>query len=406
MADQGAWCQGFEHLVFAFLSRPQRVTYSQREGVSPNLGREGGAFMTSEANDAMASEAHAAVADFVGSSDPSEIKFGQNMTSLTFHVSRAIGATLSKGDEILVTTLDHEANVSPWHAVAHERDLVVRTVDIRPEDCTLDVEDFQRKLNSRTRVAAFGYASNAVGTINPVASLVAMAHQVGALAFVDAVHYAPHAALDVRALGADLLVCSAYKWFGPHVGVLYCKTDLLGRLSTYKVRPAHDAFETGTLNFEALAGVLGTIDYLQDLGTRFGQPERYPGVSERRSNLLAAGDVIKGHELVLMERLLAGLVSIPSVRIWGIADQKRLAERTPTFGVTLPTINPRTAAAAFGRMGIFAWDGHFYAQALIERLGLFDTGGVLRLGLVHYNTVDEVDRLVAGLERMLASHDA
>ena len=365
---------------------------------------DGGAFQTSQASDAMALDAHAAAADFVGAASPAEIKFGQNMTSLTFHVSRALGATLSPGDEIVVTTLDHEANVGPWQAIARDRGLVVRTVDIRPDDCTLDLDDFERKLTRKTRIVALGYASNAVGTINPVASLVERAHTVGALVFVDAVHYAPHGSLDVQALGADMLVCSAYKWFGPHLGVLYGRAELLGRLPAYKVRPAHDAYETGTPNFEALCGVLGTIDYLQQLGSRFGNPDHHRGVSERRAQLLAAGDVIGGHERELAGRLVSGLGGVPGVRVWGISDVTRLAERTPTVGITLTGISPRAAAAALGEAGIFAWDGHFYAQALIERLGLLDTGGVLRLGLVHYNTRSEVDRLLDEVERLVRVH--
>lgn len=376
---------------------PQRTIDAVSRYYRESNANDGGAFSTSVASDAMTAEAHAAVADLLGASSPSEIKFGQNMTSLTFHVSRSIGATLQDGDEIVVTTLDHEANVSPWRAIAADRGLVVRTVDIHPEDCTLDLDDLERNLSPRTRVVAFGYASNAVGTVNPVREIVARAHDVGALAFVDAVHYVPHGLVDVAALDADLLVSSAYKWYGPHLGIMYGKASVLDRLPPYKVRPAHDRYETGTQNFEAMAGTLATIDYLRELGRRFGPVDQARG-SERRQDLAAAFAVIAGHEQGLATRLLQGLAALPRVRVWGVTDTADLAARTPTVAITFAGVSPRAAATALGRAGIFAWDGDFYAQALIERLGLLDSGGVLRLGLVHYNTLDEVDRVLASIE--------
>ena len=248
-----------------------------------------------------------------------------------------------------------------------------------------------------------GYASNAVGTVNPVREIVARTHALGALAFVDAVHYAPHGPIDVVALGADFLVCSAYKWFGPHLGALYGRADLLERLPAYKVRPAHDRFETGTPSFELLAGALAATEYLRDVGRAMGRPAAAPvpeTAADRRRELVAAMTAIAAYERELAARLLDGLERIPGLRVWGIADRAALALRTPTFAVTIEGTSPQVAAATLGERGIFAWDGDFYATGLIERLGLAASGGVLRLGLVHYNTADEVDRLLGELERL------
>jgi cysteine desulfurase family protein (TIGR01976 family) len=383
---------------------PQRVIDAVVDYYASSNANDGGAFLTSERSDAVVRGARAAVAEFLGAATPDEIKFGQNMTSLTFHISRSIGATLRPGDEILVTTLDHEANVGPWRAMAADRGLAVRTVDIRPDDVTLDLAGLERQLSERTKLVAVGYASNAVGTINPVAEIVQRAHAVGALTYVDAVHYAPHAPIDVQALGTDFLACSSYKFFGPHLGVLYGRAAVLERLPAYKVRPAHDRIETGTQSFEAIAGAGAAIDYLASVGRRFGDGLDDP--SERiaqRACLLAGMTAIRTYERALFERLLDGIEQIPGLRIWGVTDRMRLAERTPTAAVTIAGVAPRAAAEALGRSGITTWDGDFYAQGLIERLGLADSGGVLRLGIVHYNTVEEIDRLVGALEEIAAA---
>jgi cysteine desulfurase family protein (TIGR01976 family) len=362
----------------------------------------GGAFVTSQATDALAAATHAAVATFLGAASPDEVKLGANMTTLTFHVSRAIAATFAAGDEIVVTTLDHEANVSPWRAIAADRGLVVRTVDIHPEDGTLDLDSLDAALGPRTRLAAFGYASNALGTVSPVGEIIRRIHAAGALAYVDAVHFAPHGSIDVAALDADFLVCSVYKWFGPHLGALYGKAAVLDHLPAYKVRPAHDRFETGTPSFEAYAGTLAAVDYLRELGRTYGSEARGAGSGDARQELVAAMDAIVGHERALASRMLDGLVAIPGLRLWGIADPARLAERTPTFAVTIAGTSPAEAAAELGRAGIFTWDGDFYARGLIERLGLFERGGVLRLGLVHYSTDAEVDRTLEALATIAA----
>ncbi len=377
---------------------PQRVIDAVSDYYRHRNANEGGAFASSAENDAMAAEAHQAVADLLGAPGPDGIKFGYNMTTLTFHLSRSIGARLSRGDEVVVTALDHEANVSPWRLVAADRGLVVRTVDVRAEDGTLDIDDLDRALGPRTRVVAVGCASNALGTINPVREIVQRAHAVGALAYLDAVHYAPHGVIDVVDLDADLLVCSAYKWFGPHIGVLYGKPDLLDDLPAYKVRPAHDRFETGTPNYEGMAGTSAAIGYIRSLGTRFGDGP----MTTARDEIVAGMRAIGAHERSLTERFITGVTAIPGIRLWGIADIGRLDQRTPTFGLTIDGVTPRAAAEALGAQGIFTWDGDFYAQGLVERLGLAESGGLLRIGAVHYNTVEEIDRVLDALGAIAA----
>jgi cysteine desulfurase family protein (TIGR01976 family) len=341
-----------------------------------------GAFPTSRRSDAIVAEAHAAAADLLGASGPDEIAFGANMTSLTMHLSRSIAATMEPGDEIVVTGLDHEANV-----------------DVRLDDCTLDLDHLDRLLGPRTRLVAVGWASNAVGTINPIAEIVRRAHGVGAQAYVDAVHYAPHASIDAPAVGADFVVCSTYKFFGPHAGILYGRRDALERLPSYKIRPAHHRFETGTANFEGLAGALAAIDYLAGVGRSHGGAGP---AATRREALVAGMQAIRSYELDLYARLAAGLAGIPGLRVYGIAERARFVDRTPTAAVRLSGVSPRAAAEALGREGIAVWDGDFYATGLIERLGLASDGGVLRIGLTHYNTAAEVDRLVEALARIAA----
>ena len=386
---------------------PQRVIDAVTGYYREMNANSGGAFTTSELSDAMADEAHAAVADFLGAASPDEIKFGYNMSTLTLHIGRSIGATLKPGDEIVVTTLDHEANVSTWRAMAADRGVTVKTADIDLTDVTLDLEDLESKLGPRTKLVAVGYASNAVGTINPIREIVARAHEVGALTYVDAVAYAPHGPIDVRDLDTDFLVCSAYKWFGPHLGALYGKADVLERLPAFKVLPAHDRFETGTASYESIAGTLAATDYLRDVGRSYGDVAGAPGAadgSERRRELVAAMVAIADYERALVTRLIDGLETIRGVTIHGIADRARFASRVPTVSVSIAGVHPRAAAEALGRAGIYSWDGDFYATGLIERLGKAATGGVLRLGLVHYNTAAEVDRTLDALMGIAAGH--
>ncbi|HEY7130905.1 MAG TPA: cysteine desulfurase-like protein [Candidatus Limnocylindrales bacterium] len=356
-----------------------------------------GAFLTSRRSDASVVEAHRAMADLLGAADASEIKFGANMTSLTFHVSRSIAATMEPGDEIVVTILDHEGNVGPWKAVAADRGLVVRTLDVHDADCTLALEQLDDLLTDRTRLVAVGWASNAVGTINPVAEIVRRAHVAGAWTYVDAVHAAPHLPLDVRAVDTDFLACSTYKFFGPHAGVLYGRAELLDRLPAYKLRPAEDRFETGTGNFEGLNGVTAAVEYIAGVGSAYGGAT---ADAPRRERVLAGMRAIRAYEMDLYRHLVDGLEGIPGLTLYGITDRARFDDRTPTAALRLEGIAPRAIAEALGAQGIAVWDGDFYATGLIERLGLLDRGGVVRIGLTHYNTAAEVDRLVDALGRI------
>ncbi|MDL2335545.1 MAG: cysteine desulfurase-like protein [Chloroflexota bacterium] len=384
---------------------PQRVIDAVSDYFRLSNANEGGVFATSQRSDAIVTRTRQAVADFYGADSPAEIKFGYNMTTLTFHISRSIAASFQPGDEILLTTLDHEANVSPWQAAARDHGLVVRTVDVKPDDCTLDLADLEAKLSPRTRLVAVGYASNAVGTINPVREIGERAHAVGAWLYVDAVHYAPHGLIDVKAIDADFLVSTAYKWFAPHIGALWGRASVLATLPHYKVRPAHDDFETGTPNLEGVAGVGAAIDYLESVGRRFGSADSSAptGQADRRRALTAAMTAIRQYELTLAERLISGLEGIPNVRIWGITDRARFAaERAPTISVTIAGVSAHDAAKRLSDQGIFAWDGDFHARALVERLGLLESGGLLRLGILHYNTAAEIDRTLEAMESIAA----
>jgi cysteine desulfurase family protein (TIGR01976 family) len=356
----------------------------------------GGAFATSRRSDALVAEAHAALADLFGAGDPSEITFGANMTSLTLHVSRSIAATMGPDDEIVVTGLDHEGNVGPWRSAAGDRGLRVRTVRVDTTECTLDLDDLDRQLSERTRLVAVGWASNAVGTINPIEEIVRRAHAVGAWVYVDAVHYAPHVAMDVRAVDADFVVASTYKFFGPHLGALYGKRELLQRLPSYKIRPAEHRFETGTGNFEGQAGALAAVEYIADVGR--ANADAGSGAT-RREAVVAGMEDIRGYEMDLFARLAEGLTAIPGVRLHGIADPSGFHERAPTAAITVDGMSVATLSRRLGDEGISTWHGDFYATGLIERLGLAEDGGLLRIGLMHYNTAHEVDRLLEAIER-------
>ncbi len=351
------------------------------------------------------------MADFLGAARPQEISFGQNMTSLTLHVSRSLARELSPGDEIVVTRLDHDANVTPWVLAARDRGCVVRFVDFDPADCTWRVQDLESQLSSRTKIVAVGFASNATGTISPIAQAVRSAHAVGALCFVDAVHYAPHAPIDVAALGCDILVCSAYKFFGPHVGVMYGRHELMERLSAYKVRPAGDAppdkWETGTQSFESIAGAMGAVEYIARLGRTLGKSEgeangpapRSP-VTDRAAAVRAGMCGIREWEAQLAREMLDGLSSVTGLRIFGITEAARMAERVPTFAFTMDGLHPRQICQELDRKGMCASDGNYYAVEVTTRLGLETSGGMVRVGAVHYNTQEEIHRLVDALAGM------
>lgn len=349
-----------------------------------------GAFVTSRRTDAVLSGAHAAMADLLGCA-PEETVLGHNMTTLTFALSRAIGRTIAPGDEVVVTRLDHDANVAPWRAL-EERGALIREVDVDVEDCTLDMADLEAKIGPRTKVVAIGYASNAVGTINDVRRAAELARAAGALSFVDAVHYAPHGPIDVAAIGCDFLACSVYKFFGPHVGALYGRREHLERLQPYKVRPASNAspdrWMTGTQNHEGLAGAIAAVDYMAGLGGAAA-----PGES-RRSALVRAMTVVKEYERGLSERLVAGLLAIPGLTFYGIRDPERFGSRTPTVAFRMERHSPAEIAAYLGERGVFVWNGNYYALGLTERLGVEESGGMVRVGLAHYNTAEEIDYLL------------
>lgn len=376
---------------------PESVIEAMSAYLRHDNSNRGGAFVTSQNTDQVVAEARQAMADFLNAARPEEIVFGQNMTSLTFAMSRAISRAWRPGDEIIVTRLDHDANISPWLLAAADHGATVRWLDFRPEDCTLALETLPELLSEKTRLVAVSHASNAVGTVVDIGRAARLAHQAGALLYVDAVHYAPHGPIDVQALECDFLVTSAYKFFGPHTGVLYGRYVLLDELEAYKVRPASNKpagkWETGTQSFESLAGVRAAVEYLAALGGAAGG---------RRGRLSQAMQAIKEYEASLSLRFLEQAATVPGLKVYGLTDVERLEERAPTFAVSLAGYSPREAAERLGKQGIFAWDGHYYALAVMERLGLLDSGGLLRLGFVHYNTAEEVDRTIAALHQLAA----
>jgi cysteine desulfurase family protein (TIGR01976 family) len=362
----------------------------------------GGHFATSHDSDAMIEQAREAAADFLNASRPEEIVLGPNMTSLTFRLGRALAPTFKRGETIVCTRLDHDANVTPWTRLAEDRKLKVRMVDFDVETGLLDIEQMRKVIaEEKPRLVAVGYASNALGTVNPVAQVVEAAHAVGALVYVDAVQYAPHGPIDVQTLGCDFLVCSAYKFFGPHVGVLYGRYDLLDEIRAYRVRPASaeapEKFETGTNNFEGIAGVLGALEYLEWVGKTFGGEhiemygENYSG---RKLVFKTAMAAIRSYETELSSALLRTLEPIPGLRLYGPCDPRHFEQRVPTFSFTLEGHSAEEVAKYLGDHDIFVWDGNFYAINVTERLGLeHDGGGLVRVGAVHYNTVEEVAKL-------------
>lgn len=370
----------------------------------------GGAFLTSRRTDETVHAAREAVADLLHAPGPQTIVFGASMTALTFHFARSFGDTLRPGDEIVVTNLDHDANVSPWtdlEAVG----AVIRVVDVDPGDGTLDLAALEAALNARTRLVAVTHASNAVGTVPDVAQIVRLGHNAGALVFVDAVQYAPHGPINVQALDCDFLACSAYKFFGPHVGALFGKPEHLERFTPHKVRPSKNTiphrWETGTLNHEGLAGVTAAVDYLAGIGERFGGPftAEYAaqGFTNRRLALKTAMAAIRAYEQTLSARLVSGLHALPDVTVYGLTDPARLAERVPTVAFTWPRLSPRETCEYLAEHGLCAWSGNYYALRLMECLGLEECGGAIRIGAAHYNTLAEVDRLITLLGNVPAA---
>ncbi len=379
---------------------PQRVIDAISDYLSRNNANTGGAYQTSRNTDRMIADARSAMADFLNC-DADEIVFGQNMTTLTYAMSRALGRELGAGDEIVLTLLDHDANFSPWKAL-EEKGVVIRAAKFNEDDCTLDMRDLASKIGGRTKLVAVGYASNAVGTINDVAEIVRLARQVGGLSYIDAVHYAPHGLIDVRKLDCDFLVCSTYKFFGPHMGVLYGKREHLKKLHPYKVRPNTDnipnCWEWGTLNHEGIAGIKACVDYWEELGRR---SEKEHSGHTRRESIVRAHAAIHQHERQMMEKMIAGLLAIPGLKLYGISDPSRFDNRCATIVVRIEGHTPLELATKLGERGIFTWDGNYYALNVTEQLDVERLGGFLRIGLVHYNTMGEVERLLTALREIV-----
>ncbi len=380
---------------------PQRVADAMSHYLLHLNANHAGLFATSVETDRMLHEAHQAFADFVGATNGDEIIFGQNMTSLTFSFSRALARTWNPGDEIIVTALDHDANISPWVLAARDAQIKVQQVKFSETDFTLDLEDFASKLGERTRLVAVGCASNATGGINPVKRIAEMAHKVGALVYLDAVHYGPHGLIDVADWNCDFLACSAYKFFGPHIGILWGRQEHLESLEAYQVRPAGDQIPgkwmTGTQSFESIAGGLACVDYLADLGRDLADG----ATLNRRDALAAAFSGISSYEQELSRHLILGLREIDGIKIWGIDDPERLDERFPTFSITHSKVKTPCLAEELSQRGIYVWHGNYYALEFTEHLGL-EPEGMVRIGLVHYNTIAEIDRLMMAIKSIVA----
>ena len=377
---------------------PQSIIDAMSGYLARGSSNLGGPFLTSYEAVEVTKQARLALRDFLNARRPSEIAFGQNMTSLTFAASRAISRNWQPGDEIILTRLDHDANISPWLLAAEERGVTVRWLDFDPSDCMLKLHTLPEMLNEKTRLVAVSFASNAVGSITDVKEVTRLAHEQGALVYVDAVHYAPHNLIDVQDLDCDFLACSSYKFFGPHQGVLYGKYELLDALPAYKVRPAPSKppgkWETGTQSFESLAGSTAAVNYIASIGGSEGA---------RRERMMRAMARIKGYEQELSERFLLGAAQVPGLQVFGVTDIENLENRAPTFAVRLDGFTTEDVAAGLGEQGIFVWHGHYYAVAVMERLGLLDQGGLVRIGFVHYNTYDEVDGVLAALRQLALS---
>ncbi len=371
---------------------PEEVIDAISSYLERGVSNAGGDYVTGQETMELIRSARLAMADLLNS-QPEEIAFGQNMSSLTFSLSRALARTWAPGDEIVLTRLDHDANISPWLIAAAERDVVVRWLDFDPETCLLDLEGLDEVVTERTRLVAVTAASNAVGTIVDVKRVAATAHGVGAIVFVDGVHFTPHGLVDVKAWDVDFFACSVYKFFGPHVGVLYGKGEHLTRLDAYKVGAASDEppekWQVGTQNYEGLAGLTAAVDYIASLGEG----------STRRNRIESAARSVAEHENAISERFLAGVAEIPGLKTYGTDAS---APRVPTFALDIKGQSPASVAERLSAEGIFVRSGHFYAVALAERLRVLDQGGLVRIGFVHYNTLDEVDRVVDSLNRIAA----
>ena len=390
---------------------PQRVIDAVCDCMANTCANLGGIFRTSVAAQAIVDAAHEAMADFVNARSQREIIFGANMTTLTLHMSRSLGRLFHPGDEIILTRMEHDANFAPWLLMARDHDLTVKYLPFDLDTYTFDLNLLDDLLGPRTRLVCINHASNLTGTINDVKTITAKAHEAGALVYVDSVQYAPHRIIDVQDLDCDFLVCSPYKFFGPHIGVLWGREEVLRQIEPYKVRAASadipDCFETGALNHEAMAGVTAAIDYFAWIGETLAEPshwERHADVSVRRRRALcAAMDCLRGYEESLTRQLIDGLSALPGVTVHGITNPNAMGQRVPTVSVTVDGQHPHDMAAALNTQDIYVWDGHNYALEPTGALGLLESGGVLRIGLAHYNTAEEIERTLSALDQYLLS---
>jgi len=361
----------------------------------------GGYFASSAAADRVVASAREAMAKFVNAPSPREIVFGQNMTTITMHLSRSIGRFFNPGDEIILSRMDHDANVWPWVLMAQEFDLDVRWLSFSPDTFEFDLDSLDELLTERTRLLCVGGASNLTGTLNDVASICARARAAGVLTFIDAVQSVPHVVTDVQAIGCDFLVCSPYKFFGPHQGVLWGRLEVLGQLEPYNVRPAPTdvpgCFETGTQSFEGFAGIKAAVDYFEWIGTSMA------GAEGGRAAMVAAMELLFDYEKALTEHLIAGLQELDGVKVQGITAAEAMDRRVPTVAFTHAGQAPAHIAKSLGEQNIFVWNGHNYAVEVAKTLGIYESGGAVRVGPVHYNSHEEIDELLAALRQILAA---
>jgi len=391
---------------------PQSVVDRMSECLIEANANLGGYFVTSHNADAVMEEAHAAMADMLNAPSADDVVFGQNMTTMTLHLSRSIGRMLSPGDEIILTRMDHDANVTPWILLAKDLGLEIRWLPFNTESFEFEMETFAALLTDRTRLVCIGGASNMTGTLHDIKSMCGLAREAGAWSFVDAVQSAPHVSTDVQDIGCDFLACSAYKFFGPHQGILYGRADVMEQLTPYKVRPAPDqmpgAYETGTQSHEGAAGVTAAVDYFAWIGATMAQSyhDRYPQFEGRRQQVHSAMDCLFDYEAGLVTRLIDGLQQLPGVRILGVTDPAAINRRVPTVSFVVDGDDPDRIAKGLSEDNIFVWNGHNYALEAAKLLGIIDKGSAVRVGPVHYNTTDEVDQLLVALDRVLARRDA
>lgn len=380
---------------------PQVVVDRMSECMLTASANLGGYFRTSKLAGEIVADAQAAMADLLNAPSPEEIVFGQNMTSLTFHVSRSIGRFFSAGDEIVLSRMDHDANVEPWVLMARDHDLRVRWLPFDTQSFEIDLANLDDVLTERTRLVCIGGASNLTGTINDIDNICRRARDAGAWTFVDAVQSVPHIVTDVQAIGCDFLTCSAYKFFGPHQGILWGRRDVLERLEPYKVRPAPEtipwSFAPGTASHEGLAGTAAAVDYLAQIGA-----SKSDDPVDRKAGLATGMRLMLDYEQRLSSRLVSGLQALPGVTVQGITAADRMNWRVPTVSFTHASRQPDEIAKALAERNIFVWSGHNYAVEAADALGILDSGGAVRVGSVHYNSVEEIDTLLAELEAILA----